>query len=187
MRSQQHRGLSRWLPILVVFSFLAGTFPPTELSATSSDSRALPIALEQSETPIPASPSHHLPLQITADQRVYLPMVMHQDAPALPIEALVRPGETGGIGSADGRVRVTFSSASVAQATRVRYQSIDRPAITTPDLAVGGPAFAITAQAEADGSSVTQFPHDVTIIPATADKPATSVITPSITIWMKVI
>lgn len=125
----------------------------------------------------------------TTTNTLYLPVVMvvpSEDTPTPPppvgTEVLVKPGIGGIAAATDGSVRAAFSARSVQRDTWVRYQAIERPTIITPNLAVGGPAFSLTAWEDADGTPVTEFPHDVTIIPPAGDNPAYSVITPSITI-----
>lgn len=115
---------------------------------------------------------------------IYLPIIVNDgsgDTPPPPpegVEVLVEPG-VGGIAAAeDGSVRAMFSRASVQQDTWVRYAPADRPVIEEPGLAVGGPAFTLTAWQDASGNPVTEFPYEVTVI--TDTNPWHSVFTPSI-------
>ncbi|MBN1934180.1 MAG: hypothetical protein JW934_05930 [Anaerolineae bacterium] len=114
--------------------------------------------------------------------KVYLPLVSKNYQPPASAEALIQPGKGGEVGAPDGSVRATFSAHSVQQDTWARYQEIARPMITAPNLAVGGPAFSLAAWQDADKSSVTEFPPEVQIIPATQNMPGYAVITPSITV-----
>lgn len=161
------------LPIIAILGGLL--IPPAQAQAPRvSDRRAQPTA------PTVAPPARtyaepHAPSRYTA----YLPLVLR----ALPgADTTVAPGVAGEIIAPDAPIHVRFSSAAVQQPVHVHYQSMATPMVTTPSLAVGGPAFSLHAWTTATQAPITSFPPAVTIISGTNNLPATSIITPSITI-----
>jgi hypothetical protein len=167
---------ARCLSLLIIFALLAGMWPPVPLAAFRSSPPALAPTLKE-ESSQAAAPS--LVSTQASPFRLYLPLIV---APPAIVEAVIQPGIGGAVTSRDGRVQASFSPLSVSQAVGVRYQPIRRPQITTPALGTSGPAFALTAWEAATSTPVTQFPPMVTIISASDQRPATSIVTPSITI-----
>jgi RHS repeat-associated protein len=189
MKTRLHDTSKRWIYLLLMITLVGGMVPPAAVAAppvheSTGDSRA------QAESAQPSRAMSQARVAAsdvdTADHVLYLPLIAHTSDGNMPlVEGVVTPGVGGVLTADDGRVRATFAPRSVQQETRVQYQELPRPTITTPDLAVGGPAFSITARDAADDTPVTEFPHEVQIIPATADLPATSIVTPSITITVR--
>lgn len=188
-RSRLTRQFLMWLNVLIIVAMVGNSLLPVVTHAAPPRQESTePPAVGPTPTPAPIAPADNVgPL----DNRViYLPLIFKANgddqppppAPPEGTEILVKPG-VGGIAKAtDGRVRAAFSPASVQQDAWVRYEAIAPPLIITPGLAIGGPAFALTAWEAATGNPTTQFPHQVTLITAAESHPAYSIITPSIVI-----
>lgn len=187
-RSRLTRQFLMWLNVLIIVAMVGNSLlPPVSHAAPPRQEPTEPPAAGPTPTPGPIAPADSVgPL---SNQVIYLPLIFKANSddqpppPAPPegMEVLVKPGVGGIAKAADGRVQAAFSPASVQQDTWVRYEAIAPPLIITPGLAIGGPAFVLTAWEAATGSPVTQFPHQVTLTTAEF-QPAYSIITPSIII-----
>ncbi len=186
--------LMKSLYLLVCLSLLGTIVPPAEATAAPPllQGAGEPSVVEETLPPTPTPVSQPGDGDAPPDDHfIYLPVIgKGAEGPPSPpppegTEVLVKPG-IGGIAAAeDGSVRAIFSPKSVEQDTWVRYQPLERPMIITPSLAVGGPAFSLTAWEDVTGTPVTQFPHDVTMVPATEDTPAYGLVSPSIVISVR--
>ncbi len=183
----RHKNARRLLLLLIV-TLLSSLLPPVDVYATRLHTSTTHELAPPTPTPTPTThPAHP---QSAANYTLYLPLIAGNSTdqvspPPEDRQVLIQPGSGGTVAASDGSVWATFAPHAVQQPAQIRYQALPRPTSTTPGLAVGGPSFAITAWDAADRTPLTQFPHAVTITPATTDLPATAIVTPSITISVR--
>lgn len=143
---------------------------------------AKPVAVEQES--VPPAASEGLASSAAISYTVHLPIVMRNYTSPAPIEAEIKPGVGGEVGSPDSAVHVKFTGAAVTQTVVARYESTLPPALPPDQLGVAGPAFQWSART-VSGASVSEFPYQVTILPGTELTPAISIVTPTVTIQVQ--
>jgi YD repeat-containing protein len=174
MNSGWTRRINQLLSLVVIVSMVIGSAGVMAKPAAAAEPDANP------------QPGPYLPVRWRgqdtddSDSFVYLPLVLRDYRPPAETEALIEPGVGGEIGSPDGKVRVVFHPEAVTQTVRVRYESIEPPALPPDDLGVGGPAFDVSAWT-LDGDPVHSFPPIVEIITDTS--PWIDYVTPTVKIF----
>ncbi len=164
--------LYRLLSYLIIFAMI---FQPVGVAlAATTPARQAPQGPADFPDPgrQPAAPASH---------SAYLPLVRDHYRPPAPIEAVIQPGVGGVIGSPDGSLHITFAPQAVTETITARLEWISAPSLPPDNLAVGGPAFRVSAVTAA-GRLVEQFPPLTQITPATETTPAIANLTPRVTI-----
>ena len=175
----------RWLNLLLVALLLLGSLPnrlhsalvaPEIAPSAAPPARIAATGSDESVSAPATTPRADLP------QRIFLPFVGRDISPLDTQTQLLLPGVGGTISLLKGRIATNFAPAALQQATRVTLTARTAPSISSPGLAVAGPALSLSLSAAATGESIDRMPSLVRFFPGSTLFPTPEVVTPSITI-----